>query len=106
MIPVLECEWDLIRKKYDCFHAKLLYHPTVIPESQFSGMSVNDNILIGNSAILTNNHLQFMESWGNKPMVNIFYSLENGIKLYLYKQSISYLELKKMDLSFFLLRMI
>jgi len=158
MIPVLECERDLIRKKYDCFHAKLLYHPTVIPESGFSGMPSKDNILIGNSAILTNNHLDiwnqitsleltnrtfyFPVNYGSQTykdllknhiksesntiifiedfmkidkyfsilkscsfaiygvmrqqaMGNINYCLENGIKLFLYKQSIPYLDLKK-----------
>jgi len=157
MIPVLECERQLVSNKFTNFHAKLLYHPVDCGNFSFAGLPTSNKILFGNSSSTTNNHLDiwkkinakqienhtfylpvnygsqlykqilkdqiksekneivFMENFMEKvkyfsilkscsyaifgvmrqqAMGNIYYCLENGIKIFLYKQSVPYLELK------------
>lgn len=56
--PVLVEEYKLMCQRHPEFHAKLFFRPTPIREDrQFFEKDKNGNILLGNSATLSNNHL-------------------------------------------------
>lgn len=69
--PVLVEEYKLMGQWYPDFHAKLFFRPTPLREQrQYFEKDINGNILLGNSATLSNNHLDVWQYVKKAKVIN------------------------------------